>query len=620
MRIFSSKLRRGRAPALLLVASLVASAGSAACRRADLPEKNSPQYLNAVRAFYVGLSALQVGDDVRAEEKLKEATALAPDEPASWADLGLLYMRQRRFDEAATSLEKARQLAPENATLYVLLGQLESGRGNYAAAVKQFRRASELDPRNLKALYALSREVGREGESGEAEELGLLQKILGVEPRNLSVRLDAARLAAKRGEAELFGRLMGGFTEESAAWPPEAREQLKAVQAAAAGGNPRAAAPRVQFLRNVLVRLPEYRQSRLAVEDPPEILSEPFTRFITLESPSPLPAAPDEALTFDAEPLREFAGRWAWGGAVSLAGEGAPAPLFADARGVLLAGGVRLDFPPDAPDAPPTANGVAALDFDYDFKTDLALAGGGGFRLYRQESPASFVDVTAKTTLPGPVVNAVCTGAWAADIEADGDLDIVLGVSAKDGPPPVLRNNGDGTFAVLNPFQGLAGLSDFAWADFDGDGDPDAALLDAQGRLAVFTNERAGQFRQRPSQADAGTTALGVADVNRDGLFDLLLLGGGGTLTRLSDKGEGASWDSAEVLRWDAPPAGLAPGAVELTAADLDNNGGIDLVVSGAQGVRAWLSDAEGRFKPLGLPETVRGSRGVTVADADGDG
>src|SRR5215207_3782526 len=136
MRIFSFKPRRGHAIAVLLIVSSIAAAGLAACRRADLPDKNSPQYLNAVRAFYVGLSALQVGDDVRAEEKLKEATALAPDEPASWADLGLLYTRQRRFDEAAGSLEKARQLAPENATLYVLFGQLESARGNSADAAK----------------------------------------------------------------------------------------------------------------------------------------------------------------------------------------------------------------------------------------------------------------------------------------------------------------------------------------------------------------------------------------------------------------------------------------------------------------------------------------------------
>jgi hypothetical protein len=66
--------------ALCVFLSALAAAG---CRRADLPEKGSPKYMGAVRAFYVGLSALQVGDDVRAEQKLKEATALAPDEPAA---------------------------------------------------------------------------------------------------------------------------------------------------------------------------------------------------------------------------------------------------------------------------------------------------------------------------------------------------------------------------------------------------------------------------------------------------------------------------------------------------------------------------------------------------------
>src|ERR687885_1707111 len=373
MRTLPRKRRRG-APFVLL---LMLAAAGVCCRRANVPDKTSPEYTKVVRAFYVGLSALQVGDDVRAEAELKEATRLAPDEPAAWADLGLLYLRQRQFDLAASNLERARTLAPDNAALYVLLGKLESTRGNSAEAAKQFRRASELDPRNLKALYALAGEVEREGGEGAEEEvLRLLEKILEVQPDNLSVQLDVARLAAKRGDAELFGRLMSRFDAEAASWPPEAQEQLKAVRDAAAGANPRAAAPRVQFLRNVLVRLPEYRQSRLAVEDPPEILSEPFTRFIRLESPSPSPAPPDEALTFDAVPAQDFgAHAWAWGGAVHL-----------------------------------TPEGVAALDFDYDFKTDLALAGAGGFRLYRQENATTFVDVTAKTNLPGSVTYAPYTG------------------------------------------------------------------------------------------------------------------------------------------------------------------------------------------------------------------
>ena len=55
--ILPKRLRR----ALCVFLSALAAAG-AGCRRAELPEKGSPKYLSAVRAFYVGLSALQVGD------------------------------------------------------------------------------------------------------------------------------------------------------------------------------------------------------------------------------------------------------------------------------------------------------------------------------------------------------------------------------------------------------------------------------------------------------------------------------------------------------------------------------------------------------------------------------
>ena len=104
------------------------------------------------------------------------------------------------------------------------------------------------------------------------------------------------------------------------------------------------------------------------------------------------------------------------------------------------------------------------IDFNYDFKTDLVLAGAGGIRLMRQDAPEKFSDVTANTKLPKNVVNGSYTGAWAVDIEADGDLDIVLG--KKDGPPQVLRNNGDDTFTVIQPFPGVSGVAGICLGGF----------------------------------------------------------------------------------------------------------------------------------------------------------
>lgn len=91
--------------------SLLLSSG---CGHNKLPRKSSKEYIGFVSIFYTGLAALQVGDDVRAENKLGQATQIAPGEPAGWADWGILALRQRNFDIAAQRLGAARDLAPKN--------------------------------------------------------------------------------------------------------------------------------------------------------------------------------------------------------------------------------------------------------------------------------------------------------------------------------------------------------------------------------------------------------------------------------------------------------------------------------------------------------------------------
>src|SRR6185503_12199524 len=92
---------------------------TASCRRSEqLPAKSSKEYNDIVRAFYVGLAALQVGDDVRADKELARVTELVAAEPAGWANWGLLALRQRNFDLASERLDRARVEAPENDQIY----------------------------------------------------------------------------------------------------------------------------------------------------------------------------------------------------------------------------------------------------------------------------------------------------------------------------------------------------------------------------------------------------------------------------------------------------------------------------------------------------------------------
>jgi Tfp pilus assembly protein PilF len=588
---------------------------------AKLPDKSSKEYADVVRAFYVGLAALQVGDDVRADAKLAEVTRLVAGEPAGWANWGLLALRQRNFDDAALRLEYARTLAPESDQIQYLIGLLESSRGRAVEAVAALRKAIELNPKNLIAIYKLAEEIERQGdENSEAEFQRLVGKILEAQPDNLAALLELARVSAKRGDTETLRRTVEKISARSSGWTPEVQQQLNAVQSAAAGTDPRAAATRIAFLRNVLVRVAEFRQSLAAIKPPPGEEAEPFTKFLRLETPTFAPAPADTAITFSPTSLTDAASgaRWSWIGAIFLDGEGAPSTVEANEHEVRLASGATYPFPGGASAAAPRPEGVLGMDFNYDFKTDLVLAGAGGVRLLRQENANAFTDVTAQAKLPA--ASASYTGAWAADIEADGDLDIVLG--AERGVPTILRNNGDGTFAESHPFTGVSGLRDFAWADLDADGDPDAALVDGDGHLHVFTNERTGQFNERAlPQNYPPVRAIAVAEVNGDGVIDLLIAQADGSVTRLSDKDEGKDWNTAQIARVGNAPDNLET-AFRLRVADLDNNGALDLLLTfvapTGRGTLVWLGDGQGNFKPLDKP--VEFAAISDAADLDGDG
>ena len=608
---------------LLVLTALIAT--SSGCHPSTkFPEKNTKAYADVVSAFYVGLSALQVGDDVHAESKLAELTQLVPGEPAGWANWGILALRQRNYDTATQRLEKARDLAPKNDRIYALLGLLESQRGNSAQALTDLRKAVELNPQNLRATYQLAEESERQGAAnGEAEFQQLIQKILAAQPGNLAALLELSRIAAKQGDAGTVKSAVAQIANQAATWPPEVQHQLSAVQAAVSGSDLRAAATQTTFLRNVLMRVPEYRLSLRAIKAAPGDEAEPFTRFLAMETPSFHPAPADTTLAFNSQPLANPGGmNWNWIGAISLASTGAPVIATANGREVQLASGAKFPFPGGPSAIAPQPEGITPLDFNYDFKTDLALAGAGGFRLMRQESPSAFTDVTEKIKLPKSVTGAPYTGAWAVDIEADGDLDIVLG--SKDGLPTVLRNNGDETFLAIHPFGGISGLRGFTWADLDGDGNPDASIIDGAGRLHVFMNERQGQFRERSLPANVSTVkAIAVADANNDGVIDLLAVHNDGAIIRISDKNGGESWETAELARVPGGEPALA-GEVRLSIADLDNNGALDLLLAptlssgNSAGALIWLGDDKGGFTPLNHP--ARPSTVLAVADLQGKG
>lgn len=584
----------------------------ACARDPGLPGPESKEYRELVSAFYVGLAGLQTGEDVRAMEKLTLATRIAPGEPAGWANLGLLAVRQQEFDAAFENAGKALSLAPDNSRIEALLGQIESRRGRLPEAIAHLRKAVELDDRNLKAIYSLAQEVERQGDpSGETEAQALLGKILAIEPDNLAVLLDVTRLSAKRGDGRALRDAVAALVRNSEGWPEEARQQMVALQRAA---DPRSAATQSAFLRNVLTRVPAYRRSLNAVKTPPEFVGDPFLEFIKLPSPSSLPAPPDTAMTFSAqEPIAS--GAWQ-PMAVALDAENAPALVLHNRKEIQITGGARIVFGDDAV----VVRDIAAVDFNYDFKTDLITVSDRGVRFFRQENINSFTEVTSKTALPKSVLSAGYQALHILDFELDGDLDVLLCPNPGRGEPLLLRNNGDGTFRELRPFGQLKDIRRFAAADIDGDGDPDLGIVDASG-FRVLINERLGQYRAQSIPSDPGDViAIAADDLNADGLIDFILLNRDGRIHRVSGNDSGTGWDISEVARIDRTSGdrGLT-GIVDtpvtgLLTADLDNNGSLDLI---ADGRFVLLSDGQGKFTRVKLPAGIRVN---TIIDLNDDG
>ncbi len=351
-----------------------------------------------------------------------------------------------------------------------------------------------------------------------------------------------------------------------------------------------------------------------------------MTRFLRLKNPDPQPAPPDETLAFTIETVPDSRPGFSWAGAISLAGEGNPVVGAAGPSGVHITGAPgdvgcpALSATGRRSESAPAPGAVAAADLNYDFRTDLALAGAGGLCLLRQNDAGRFADVTALAKLPATLVRSPASGVWPADIDTEGDLDLVL--APLDGHPIVLRNNGDGTFTPRDPFAAVTRARGFAWADLDGEGVPDAAFVNDAGVVQVFVNLRAGAFRAETLPGTYGhAVAIAAAEVSGDSVFDLLVLSRDGAITRLSRK-ERDTWEGTAVSRVVPPLSGLeagvagGPGARLLTA-DLDNNGAADLIVAGPTAARVLLGASGGSYTalPAEVPLGVQ-----AAADLDGDG
>jgi hypothetical protein len=284
-------------------------------------------------------------------------------------------------------------------------------------------------------------------------------------------------------------------------------------------------------------------------------------------------------------------------------------------------------------DARPT-RAAAWGDFDGDADADLLVgfAPGAGpiLRLYRNDG-GRFRDVTEDA---GLVVDsgAVRQPSW---IDYDGDGDADLFIAFRDRANMLYRNDG-GRFTDIASTVGLADARrtvGAVWFDYDMDGDLDLYTGNMDGDANGLFRNNDGRFEdvaaqagvawggRTPGEATNGTVRPCVADVDRDGRFDLFMANYGRNglfLNRGSGRFEDASetWGIAIDARYDS-----------CAFADIDNDGRVDLYVNGT--VTGGTSYRDYLFRNTGegfedvTPsniEALQADHGVQWADTDRDG
>ena len=213
---------------------------------------------------------------------------------------------------------------------------------------------------------------------------------------------------------------------------------------------------------------------------------------------------------------------------------------------------------------------------------------------------------------------------YVADMDGDGDLDIV---SASDLDDTIAWYENDGaadpSWTAANIATSADGAHGVYVADMDGDGDLDivsASRLDDT--IAWYENDGAADpswaATNIATSADAAQSVY-VADMDGDGDLDIV------SASRADDTIAWYENDGAADPTWTAADiATSADGAQSVYVADMDGDGDLDIVSASTEDdTIAWYENdgaADPTWTAADIATSADGADSVYVADMDGDG
>jgi len=619
------------------------------CREKAGRKEAKPEDLATIKTL--GLAYLEEFKHEDAEKEFRKFIRLAPDQKFGYANLGLTLLRMGRYEEAKEQLFKAIEIDPEDADVRLILATVYQMNDEADKALAELRTTLSFAPGHIKTLYQITEMLsGKTDPEAKNERLKYLLSLAENAPGNIVPLLSLADFYIKEGMADKAIEQLENILKQFPEFPPESVPFYDKTIALLKKGDTQNALIQFTIFHNYMKVYPPYQAGMVDLKGPggsligfplisftrpdlipsemsPEAGELKFTE-VTAVANIDLNIDPSKKTDFVINVVRTT--DFDSDGDIDLYVAGYDVSSGSSRQWLFRNDIGRFTDIAQAAGLKTSGKIISAefADFDNDGFLDLYVVKREGNILFSNAEKEVFKDITSRTGL-GKITGT--NSALFLDSDHDGDLDIY---ESCDGVNHLYRNNADGTFTDITDKSETGGeplksLSS-SFGDFDEDGDLDLIVVNENGPVALYSNQRQNLFRDITSKAGLseikGASSLAVADYNNDGFLDLFISATDGSPVLYKNLMNGTFEPDTR-----SDEAFKLLNTIKIHHSeffDYDNDGFFDLLVAGEPvedgkpAIVIFRNDGKGIFSyvPGLIPETVTSALQVALFDYNDDG